>query len=78
MTRQPSWVTLCHLPEKRRKEIAEEMKDRNRDEREDQRRKRNRNESEEIEEMKNVKKHRLLDTPCKIMVNINSSCSEYL
>ena len=32
-TRQPLWVILCHLPEKGRKEIVEEMKERNREER---------------------------------------------
>ena len=32
-TRQPLWVILCHLPEKGRKEIEEEMKERNREER---------------------------------------------
>ena len=36
MTHQPLWVILCHLPEKGRREIeeiAEEMKERNREER---------------------------------------------
>ena len=33
MTRQPLWIILCHLPEKGRKEIEEEMKERNREER---------------------------------------------
>ena len=36
MTHQPLWVILCHLPEKRRREIeeiVEEMKERNREER---------------------------------------------
>ena len=36
MTHQPLWVILCHLPEKRRREIeeiVEEMKERNRKER---------------------------------------------
>ena len=32
-TCQPLWVILCHLPEKWRKEIVKEMKERNRDER---------------------------------------------
>ena len=32
-TGQPLWVILCHLSEKGRKEIAEEMKERNRVER---------------------------------------------
>ena len=32
-TRQPSWVILCCLPEKERKEIVEEMKERDREER---------------------------------------------
>ena len=47
-TRQPLWVILCRLPEKGRKvieEIAEEIKERDREER-------NRNESEETEEIK--------------------------
>ena len=30
-TRQPLWVILCHLPEKGRKEIVEEMKERDRE-----------------------------------------------
>ena len=42
MTRQPLWVILCRLPEKRDR----------RDEREEQGRKRNRNESEETQEIK--------------------------
>ena len=36
MTRHPLWVILCHLPEKRRKEIeeiVEEMKEKDREER---------------------------------------------
>ena len=33
-TCQPLWVILCHLPEKGRKEIVEEMKERDREERE--------------------------------------------
>ena len=33
MTRQPLWVILCGLPEKGRKEIVEEMKERDREER---------------------------------------------
>ena len=35
MTHQPLWVNLCHLPERGRKEIeiAEEMKERDREER---------------------------------------------
>ena len=36
MTHQPLWVSLCHLPEKGRREIeeiVEEMKERNREER---------------------------------------------
>ena len=33
MTGQPLWVILCHLPEKGRKEIVEEMKERDREER---------------------------------------------
>ena len=32
-THQPLWVILCHLPEKGRKEIVEEMKVRDREER---------------------------------------------
>ena len=32
MTRQPLWVILCHLPQKERKEIVEEMKERDREE----------------------------------------------
>ena len=32
-TCQPLWVILCRLPEKGRKEIEEEMKERNREER---------------------------------------------
>ena len=42
MTRQPLWVILCRLPEKRDR----------RAEREEQGRKRNRNESEETQEKK--------------------------
>ena len=34
MTRQPLWVILCHLIEKGRKEIVEDMKERDREERE--------------------------------------------
>ena len=33
-THQPLWVILRHLPEKGRKEIVEEMKERDREERE--------------------------------------------
>ena len=33
-TRQPLWVILCPLPEKEREEIAEEMKESDREERE--------------------------------------------
>ena len=33
MTRQPLWVILCHLSEKGRKDIEEEMKERDRGER---------------------------------------------
>ena len=33
MTRQPLWDILCHLPEKGRKEIVEEVKERDREER---------------------------------------------
>ena len=33
MTRQPVWVILCRLPEKGRKEIVEEMKEKDREER---------------------------------------------
>ena len=33
-TRQPLWFILCHLPEKGRNEIVEEMKGRDREERE--------------------------------------------
>ena len=33
MTLQPLWVVFCHLPEKGRKEIVEEMKERDREER---------------------------------------------
>ena len=33
MTSQPLWVILCHLPEKGRKEIVEEIKERDRKER---------------------------------------------
>ena len=33
MTRQPLWVILCHLPEKGRKEIVEEIKERDKEER---------------------------------------------
>ena len=52
-TRQPSWVILCHLPEKGRKEkgrkeieeIVEEMKERDREERK-------MNDSEETKEIK--------------------------
>ena len=33
MTGQPLWVILCRLPEKGRKEIVEEMKERDREER---------------------------------------------
>ena len=39
MTRQPSWVILCRLPAKGRKEteeIEEEMKEKNRKKREEQ------------------------------------------
>ena len=46
MTRQPSWVILCRIPEKRRtdiEEIVDEMKQRDRGERKI-------NESEETEE----------------------------
>ena len=32
-TRQPLWVILCRLPEKGRKEIVEEMNERDREER---------------------------------------------
>ena len=32
MTHQPMWVILCHLPEKRREEIVEEIKERDREE----------------------------------------------
>ena len=32
MTRQPLWVILCHLPQKERNEIVEEMKERDREE----------------------------------------------
>ena len=48
MTRQPLWVILCRIPEKRRTEIEEivdEMKERDRGERKT-------NESEETEEIK--------------------------
>ena len=45
MTRQRLWVILCHLPEKGRREIVEEMKERDRGERK-------MNESEETEEIK--------------------------
>ena len=48
MTRQPLWVILCRLPEKRRREIeeiVEEMKERDRGERK-------MNESEGTEEIK--------------------------
>ena len=31
-TCQPLWVILCHLPEKGRKEIVEEMKEKDREE----------------------------------------------
>ena len=43
---QPLWVILCRLQEKGRKEIVEEMKER------EQGRKKYRNESEETEEIK--------------------------
>ena len=33
MTRQPLWVILCHLPERGREEIVEEMKEKEREER---------------------------------------------
>ena len=32
-TRQPLWAILCRIPQKERKEIVEEMKERNREER---------------------------------------------
>ena len=32
MTHQPMWVILCHLPEKRREEIVEEIKERDKEE----------------------------------------------
>ena len=35
MTRQLVWVILCHLPEKGRKEIVQEMKDTDREEEEE-------------------------------------------
>ena len=44
MTRQPLWVILCRLPEKRRKETVQK--------REGLGRKKNRNESKETEEIK--------------------------
>ena len=50
-TRQPLWIILCRLPEKGRKEtedIAEEMKERNREER----KKEEQDESGETEEIK--------------------------
>ena len=46
-TCQPLWVILCHLPEKPRREIAEEMKERDG-------RKRKMHESEETAETRNV------------------------
>ena len=46
MTCQPLKVNLCRLPEKGRKEIVEEMKERDREE------KKNRDESEETEDIK--------------------------
>ena len=46
MTRQPLWVILCFLPEKR------EKRDSRGDERDGQERKKNRNESKETEEIK--------------------------
>ena len=45
MTCTPLWVILCHLPEKGRKEIVEEIKERDRGERK-------MNEGEETEEIK--------------------------
>ena len=33
MSHQPLWVILCHLPEKGRKEVEEEMKERDREDR---------------------------------------------
>ena len=48
LTRQPLWVILCRLPEKREKRVRRDSKG---DDREGQGRKRNRNGNEETEEI---------------------------
>ena len=65
MTCQPLWVILCRLPEKGRREIVKEMKERDRGERK-------MNDSEETEEIKTFPLYPyLLQGLAQLQVNIS-------